>query len=74
MMFYVRLWNTLVKNCQQDDDCHPIGQYGIMKLAGEDLVKDYHRRGCFDYVIIRPSAVYGPLDVRTTAFWYADHR
>ena len=47
----------------EDDDCHPIGQYGIMKLCGEDLVKDYHRRGCFDYAIIRPSAVYGPLDV-----------
>ncbi len=47
----------------EDDLCRPIGQYGIMKLAGEDLVKDYHRRGCFDYAIIRPSAVYGPLDV-----------
>jgi nucleoside-diphosphate-sugar epimerase len=47
----------------EDDPCKPIGQYGIMKLAGEDLVKDYHRRGCFDYAIIRPSAVYGPLDV-----------
>ena len=47
----------------EDHDCQPIGQYGIMKLAGEDLVKDYHRRGCFDYCIIRPSAVYGPLDV-----------
>ena len=47
----------------EDDDCRPIGQYGIMKLCGEDLVKDYHRRGCFDYAIIRPSAVYGPLDV-----------
>jgi len=47
----------------EDHDCLPIGQYGIMKLAGEDLVKDYHRRGCFDYCIIRPSAVYGPLDV-----------
>ena len=47
----------------EDADCNPIGQYGIMKLAGEDLVKDYHRRGCFDYAIIRPSAVYGPLDV-----------
>jgi nucleoside-diphosphate-sugar epimerase len=34
-----------------------------MKLAGEWLVKDYHRKGCFDYSIIRPSAVYGPLDV-----------
>jgi nucleoside-diphosphate-sugar epimerase len=47
----------------EDANCHPIGQYGIMKLAGEDLVKDYHRRGCFDYCILRPSAVYGPLDV-----------
>ena len=43
--------------------CNPIGQYGIMKLAGEHLVKDYARRGSFNYTIIRPSAVYGPLDV-----------
>jgi len=48
---------------EEEYDCKPIGQYGIMKLAGEDLVKDYHRRGAFDYAIIRPSAVYGPLDV-----------
>lgn len=47
----------------EDDDCDPQGQYGIMKLAGEHLVKDYHRRGAFEYVIVRPSAVYGPLDV-----------
>jgi UDP-glucose 4-epimerase len=47
----------------EDHECSPIGQYGIMKLTGEDLVKDYHRRGCFDYCIVRPSAVYGPLDV-----------
>jgi nucleoside-diphosphate-sugar epimerase len=42
---------------------NPIGQYGIMKLAGEWLVKDYARRTGMEYVIIRPSAVYGPLDV-----------
>ena len=47
----------------EDAVCRPQGQYGIMKLAGENLVKDYTRRGCFDHVIIRPSAVYGPLDV-----------
>jgi nucleoside-diphosphate-sugar epimerase len=47
----------------EDSECNPIGQYGIMKLAGEHLVKDYHRRGAFDYIVIRPSAVYGPLDV-----------
>ena len=48
---------------EEDTECKPIGQYGIMKLAGEDIVKDYHRRGAFDYAIVRPSAVYGPLDV-----------
>ena len=47
----------------EDDECNPQGQYGIMKLAGEWLVKDYARRTGMDYVIIRPSAVYGPLDV-----------
>ena len=47
----------------EDDECHPQGQYGIMKLAGEHLVKDYARRTGMEYVIIRPSAVYGPLDV-----------
>ena len=48
---------------REDAVCRPQGQYGIMKLAGEALVKDYQRRGGFDYTIIRPSAVYGPLDV-----------
>ena len=43
--------------------CRPIGQYGIMKLAGEWLVKDYSRRGNMCHTIIRPSAVYGELDV-----------
>jgi nucleoside-diphosphate-sugar epimerase len=44
-------------------DCRPLGQYGIMKLAGEWLVEDYARRHDLDYTIIRPSAVYGPYDV-----------
>ena len=47
----------------EDDECRPQGQYSIMKLAGEWLVKDYARRTGMEYVIIRPSAVYGPLDV-----------
>jgi len=41
----------------------PIGQYGIMKLAGEWLVRDYSRRTGMAHTILRPSAVYGPLDV-----------
>ena len=47
----------------EDDACTPQGQYGIMKLAGEHLVKDYARRTGMEYVVVRPSAVYGPLDV-----------
>ena len=43
--------------------CNPIGQYGIMKLAGEWLVKDYAVRTGMTYTILRPSAVYGPADV-----------
>jgi UDP-glucose 4-epimerase len=46
----------------EDAVCRPQGQYGIMKLAGEWLVKDYQKHG-IDYTIFRPSAVYGPLDV-----------
>lgn len=42
---------------------NPLGQYGIMKLAGEWLVKDYQRQYNLNYTIIRPSAVYGPVDV-----------
>jgi UDP-glucose 4-epimerase len=57
------VYGDFVDDVTEDAVCRPQGQYGIMKLAGEDLVKDYTRRGCFDHVIIRPSAVYGPLDV-----------
>jgi UDP-glucose 4-epimerase len=41
----------------------PIGAYGIMKLAGEWLTRDYTRKTGMTHTIIRPSAVYGPLDV-----------
>ena len=57
------VYGDFVDDVTETAVCRPQGQYGIMKLAGEDLVKDYTRRGCFDHTIIRPSAVYGPLDV-----------
>jgi len=47
----------------EDAVCNPQGQYGILKLAGEWLVRDYSRRTGLSHVIIRPSAVYGPYDV-----------
>ena len=57
------VYGNFTDNVQEDAECQPQGQYGIMKLAGEWLVRDYTRRGFFDHVIIRPSAVYGELDV-----------
>jgi nucleoside-diphosphate-sugar epimerase len=57
------VYGDFVDDVTEDAVCRPQGQYGIMKLAGEHLVKDYARRDCFNYTIIRPSAVYGPLDV-----------
>jgi UDP-glucose 4-epimerase len=50
-------------NVAEDAVCRPQGQYGIMKLAGEWLVRDYTRSAGIAHTIIRPSAVYGPLDV-----------
>jgi nucleoside-diphosphate-sugar epimerase len=57
------VYGDFTDDVREDANCQPQGQYGIMKLAGEWLVQDYSRRGFFDHVIIRPSAVYGPLDV-----------
>jgi nucleoside-diphosphate-sugar epimerase len=57
------VYGDFTDNVREDAVCRPQGQYGIMKLAGEWLVRDYTRRGSFDHVIIRPSAVYGELDV-----------
>jgi UDP-glucose 4-epimerase len=48
---------------KEDAVCNPQGQYGIMKLAGEWLIKDYTRKYGIEHTIFRPSAVYGPLDV-----------
>jgi UDP-glucose 4-epimerase len=57
------VYGDFENNTTEDYPTNPIGQYGIMKLAGEWLLKDYSRRTGMAYTIIRPSAVYGPLDV-----------
>jgi nucleoside-diphosphate-sugar epimerase len=57
------VYGDFADQMREDAVCRPQGQYGIMKLAGEWLVRDYTRRGSFDHVVIRPSAVYGELDV-----------
>lgn len=57
------VYGNFSDDVKEDYDCKPQGQYGILKLAGEWLVKDYSRRTNLVHTIIRPSAVYGPLDV-----------
>ena len=57
------VYGDFTDNVTEDAECKPQGMYGIMKLTGEELVKDYHDRGAFEYTVIRPSAVYGPCDV-----------
>jgi len=62
-MVYGNFKDTYFDGVNETHDCRPLGQYGIMKLAGEWLVQDYQRRHNLAYTIIRPSAVYGPGDV-----------
>jgi nucleoside-diphosphate-sugar epimerase len=57
------VYGDFTDDVTEDAICKPQGQYGIMKLAGEWLVRDYTHRTNIVHTIIRPSAVYGPLDV-----------
>ncbi len=41
---------------------NPIDIYGATKLAGENLIKGFGNKLGVEYVIVRPSAVYGPTD------------
>jgi UDP-glucose 4-epimerase len=62
-MVYGNFKNTRGSGIDEMHATNPIGQYGIMKLAGEWLVKDYSRRHSIAHTILRPTAVYGPVDV-----------
>jgi nucleoside-diphosphate-sugar epimerase len=62
-MVYGNFEANLSGGINEDHVTRPIGQYSIMKLAGEWLVKDYAARTDMKYTILRPSAVYGPRDV-----------
>lgn len=57
------VYGDFTDDVKEDAVCNPQGQYGIMKYAGELLVRDYTRKYNLAHTIIRPSAVYGPLDV-----------
>ena len=50
------VYGDFTDDVTEDYDCKPQGQYGIMKYAGELLVKDYTRKYGMAHTIIRPSA------------------
>jgi nucleoside-diphosphate-sugar epimerase len=62
-MVYGNFKDEYFDGIDEAHNCNPLGQYAIMKLAGEMLVRDYQRHSNLAYTIIRPSAVYGPGDV-----------
>ena len=43
----------------EENPCNPMGIYGHLKLAGEQIVKAYHNVFKLPYTIVRPSALYG---------------
>jgi nucleoside-diphosphate-sugar epimerase len=43
--------------------CRPGSIYASLKLAGEQITKQFAKNHDFQYTIVRPSAVYGPRDV-----------
>ena len=47
---------------KEDQHCNPKCIYGTMKRSGEIMVKTYNKRFGIPFVIVRPSAVYGPTD------------
>ena len=47
----------------EDATCKPGSIYASLKLAGEQITKQFAKNHGFEYTIVRPSAVYGPRDV-----------
>ena len=48
---------------KEDSMTKPMNIYGEAKLTGERLTKLFAKRDRFNYVIVRPSGVYGPGDL-----------
>ena len=47
----------------EEDRLNPSGQYSIWKIAGEEIVHHYTETTKQSSIILRPTAVYGALDI-----------
>jgi len=59
------VYGNFTEPVKETDPVNPVNEYGLLKLAGESLVKSTD----IPYTIIRPSAVYGPRDSDTRVIY-----
>ena len=57
------VYGDFVDGIKEDAKTKPMNLYGEAKLAGERLTKLVSERDNLDYIIVRPSGVYGPGDL-----------
>lgn len=57
------IYGDFVDGTKEDSNTKPKNIYGEAKLTGERLTKLFGKRDNLDYVIVRPSGVYGPGDL-----------
>ncbi|MGZ3653534.1 MAG: NAD-dependent epimerase/dehydratase family protein [Bdellovibrionota bacterium] len=53
----------------EPDHCHPVSDYGLSKLAGEQAVLEFQAH--LPVCVVRPPAVYGPRDKGVLTFFQA---
>src|SRR3989338_1059993 len=61
-----------LENVSEEDALEPSGPYGWSKLMGEHLVKQYSDLFGMGYVILRPTALYGPGMYKNPIFDFVD--
>ncbi len=57
------VYGNFTDGTKEDSSTKPTNIYGEAKLTGERLTKLFAKRDKFDYIIVRPSGVFGPGDL-----------
>jgi len=57
------IYGNFADGTKEDFEANPINIYGEAKLAGERLTQQFNRSAGLEYVIARPSGVYGAGDI-----------
>ena len=57
------VYGDFVDGTREESNTKPTNIYGEAKLAGERLTKLFAKRDGLNYVVVRPSGVYGPGDL-----------